>query len=348
MPNKANGIILAKGGDFKAIERDIIPAESGDNFALVEVEYLGGCPSDIDYTKQAYKATWPGLAIGHEGVVRSHEDGQLYIINPLKPCGKCKQCRSGKENICNKVRFLGVVGKPEIKRPQVEGLLQGKFYWPKELLHPIPHGVDPITATMCEPLSCAMHAVNKAELQPSDDILVLGTGQMGILIAMILKLHRMPNVLVIGRNKSRNLLAREIIGPDIYIGRSFRDKYANKKFDIVFDCVGNTESVDELIYKVEPGGRIILMGNYSGNDGKVVENKNYYVRTEALQIPSRRFTSKEFQIAAGQLPLLERELKKIIHPKLFPLTVEGITEAFELARSNRNIIKVVMGRGDGQ
>lgn len=347
MPEKTNSIVLMRGGDFKLVERDIAPPES-DNYVLVEVEYLGGCPSDIDYTKQAYKATWPGLAVGHEGVVRSCEDGQLYIINPLKPCGKCKQCLSGKENICPRVKFLGVVGKPEIKRPQVEGLLQGKFYWPRELLHPIPRGVDPITATMCEPFSCALHAVNKAELQPSDDILVLGTGQMGILISIILQQHKMRNVLVIGRNKSRNLLAREIIGTDFYIGRSFRNKYANKKFDVVFDCVGNSESVDEIIYKVEPGGRIILLGNYSSNDGKVVENKNYYVRTEAEQKPSRRFTSHEFQMAAGQLNMIGDKVRKLIHSTIFPLTAEGITEAFETAKSNRNIIKVVMGRGNAQ
>jgi L-iditol 2-dehydrogenase len=157
----------------------------------VAINTTGICGSDVSYYKKFANgdlcACMP-LSLGHEssGVVvaigpqvSGFSLGDRVALEVGVPCGQCTICRKGRYNLCKKMRFRSSAKS----FPHFQGTLQERINHPAVWCHKLPDHVSFDAAALLEPLSVAIHAVNRASPVPGSTALVLGAGTVGLLTA---------------------------------------------------------------------------------------------------------------------------------------------------------------------
>ena len=145
------------------------------------------CGTDMHYFRHFANAGFQMLnpvSLGHEACAYVDdangaplEKGQLVAINPLMGCGVCERCKAGDINMCATKKFPGSATTV----PHIDGFFRGYFDFPARCLRPVKERIDPDHLTFAEPLSCAMHSVNRAGVGEGMKVLVTGCGPMGLL-----------------------------------------------------------------------------------------------------------------------------------------------------------------------
>ena len=235
------------------------------NEVKVRVEATGICGTDL----YGYSAVKPPVVLGHEtaGIVaevgkevkdikvgdRVTTETTAYI------CGQCKFCLSKNYNLCTHRKGLGSA---------VNGAFAEYFVIRKESIHQIPPHIDFNSASLFEPLSCAVHAVmEQANLLSHETVLVLGPGPLGLLTAQIAKSlgakviicgiegdeKRLSIAKKLGINQVFNIKKKDIQGclTNLTLGYGF---------DVVFECSGSVEAVEYGLNYIRKGGRYIQEG----------------------------------------------------------------------------------------
>lgn len=172
-------------GDVRCDEVDIPQIEKEDD-VIVKVKSCGVCGSDIPrvMVKGAYH--YP-ITIGHEfagevvevgkGVINV-KGGDRVTVMPLIPCGKCKYCKIGQTVLCDDYEYYG---------SRIDGAMAEYIRVSANNCLKIPEGVDYEMASMTDPISVAVHAVRKLEIQPGQNAVVFGLGAIGYLALQWLK-----------------------------------------------------------------------------------------------------------------------------------------------------------------
>lgn len=128
------------------------------------------------------------ISLGHEssGVVvalgpqvSGLSIGDRVALEVGVPCGQCGICRRGRYNLCKKMRFRSSAKSV----PHFQGTLQERINHPAIWCHKLPDHISFDAAALLEPLSVAIHAVNRASPAPGSTALVLGAGTVGLLTA---------------------------------------------------------------------------------------------------------------------------------------------------------------------
>ena len=145
------------------------------------------CGTDLhyysDFSNAGFELKTP-VTLGHEACAWVEEPngsnlktGQLVALNPVMNCQECAACRSSEENLCCAKKFPGSATTV----PHIDGFFREIFEHPARCCRPVKSGVNPHHLTFAEPLSCALHALNKAEIREGYSALVTGCGPMGLL-----------------------------------------------------------------------------------------------------------------------------------------------------------------------
>lgn len=117
------------------------------------------------------------MAIGTQ--VSGFRIGDRVALEVGIPCGQCGICRKGRYNLCKKMRFRSSAKSV----PHFQGTLQERINHPAGWCHKLPDHVSFDAAALLEPLSVAIHAVNRASPTPGSTALVIGAGTVGLLTA---------------------------------------------------------------------------------------------------------------------------------------------------------------------
>ncbi|KAK3312412.1 chaperonin 10-like protein [Apodospora peruviana] len=157
----------------------------------IAVRTTGICGSDVSYYKKFANgdlcACMP-LSLGHESSgtvvaigphVSGFSIGDRVALEVGIPCGQCGICRKGRYNLCKKMRFRSSAKSV----PHFQGTLQERINHPAIWCHKLPDNISFDAAALLEPLSVAIHAVNRASPEPGSTALVLGAGAVGLLTA---------------------------------------------------------------------------------------------------------------------------------------------------------------------
>ena len=231
----------------------------------IEVKATGICGTDL----HGYSALKPPIVLGHEtaGVVveigkevQGIKIGDRVITETTAYiCGKCRYCQVKEYNLCSHRKGLGSA---------VNGAFAKYFVIRGESIHRIPSHIDFISATLFEPLSCAVHVViEQANLQKEETALILGPGPFGLLIAQVAKaLETKVMIGGIKGDENRLSLAREL-GIDLIFNfekKDFKEYLSNlnleNSIDVVFECSGTTSAAQYGLEIVRKGGRYIQAG----------------------------------------------------------------------------------------
>jgi 2-desacetyl-2-hydroxyethyl bacteriochlorophyllide A dehydrogenase len=248
-----------------AVETADVPAP-GPHEVLVRTVAAGVCGSDL----HAAHGRHPFVALpyrpGHEvvGVVEATgsavEDwtpGQRVVVTPYLPCGMCKMCISGRENLCENLQFFGC-GYPQ-------GGMADYFTLPADRLFAVPDSLDDLTAALIEPLSTPVHAVRLAGDVAGRSVAVLGTGTIGLFTIAVLRAHGAGKIVSTDPNPAKRARAAAL-GADVTIDARTPDVAGQVRealggsADIVFDCVAIQSSTDQAIAIADKGGTVVVVG----------------------------------------------------------------------------------------
>jgi len=246
------------------------PSQVTGRDVLLSVGAVGICGSDIHYFKKGRigpAAVEFPFILGHEcaGTIvatapeaKRFKPGDRVAVDPLVSCGKCDQCRERRTHTCRNQRFLGMPG-------QLSGALVEFLVMPEESCHAIPDSLTLGQAVMVEPLSIGLYAVRMARIAPGATMAILGTGPIGLstLLASRAVVDCAPYVsdLLPERLRLAKRLGAVWSGSprSADIVKEIRDSEP-LGVDVVFECAGEQETLDQGIELLKPGGTLLIVG----------------------------------------------------------------------------------------
>ncbi len=236
--------------------RDEADPTPGPGDALVQVEAVGICGSDMHAWHGHDPRRIPPLILGHEAcgtVLTGGTPGARVILNPLITCGKCDHCTTGRSNLCPDRELIGM---------RIPGAFADQIALPARNLIPVPADMDPSAAALTEPCATAWHALTlaaRAAWRPIGDLrcLVIGGGSVGLLGGLILKSWGAREVRIAETNPLRRKTAAAA-GLDAF--DPLATPPADAGADIVLDAVGATVTRAAAIAATRPGGVISHIG----------------------------------------------------------------------------------------
>ena len=193
--------------------------------------------------------------------------GQKVVLAPGVACGKCPACVSGNDNRCRDFTNLGYM---------VDGGCAEYVRCPEVNCMPYPENLDWVHAAAV-PLvfQTAWHMlVNRAELQPGEDVLVLAAGSgVGSAAIQIAKFLGARVIATAGTDeklaKAKQIGADEVIHHGVMpIAKEVRRLTRNRGVDVVVEHVG-TATWEESVKSLTSGGRLVTCGATTGYGGKV-------------------------------------------------------------------------------
>ena len=238
---------------------------------LLKIEKVGICGSDVHYYETGrigeQIVEYP-FVVGHEcsatvkavgSSVTRVKVGDEVVVEPAAPCHNCQQCAQGRENTCYNVRFLGTPG-------QGGGCLGEYLVMPEECCFPTNSKITLEQAALCEPLSIGFYAVKRAGLPENADVAILGAGPIGLSCLLNAVAVKVRVCYVTDKIDERVEGAKK--GGASWAGNPDKQNVVKEilqqqplGLDVVFECCGQQEAIDQAIEMLEPGGKLVIIGS---------------------------------------------------------------------------------------
>ena len=256
-------IVISNPGEIEIREIPMPEVKAGE--ALLKVKYVGICGADVaSYTGNQPFTTYPRIP-GHEfsaEIVEIPENdrglkvGDIVTCNPYFNCGSCYSCKRGFVNCCTDNQTMGV---------QRDGAFCEYISMPVERIFK-GEGLSAEELALVEPFSISQHAVSRAEIKESDNVLVIGAGPIG-LFALIAAKQKCKKIVVADILDNRLELAKEY-GADAVVNtknqslEEFTKEFTDGNgFDVCIEACGAPETFIGCIDSAAFAANVILIGN---------------------------------------------------------------------------------------
>ncbi|QKW37039.1 zinc-dependent alcohol dehydrogenase family protein [Actinomadura sp. NAK00032] len=260
------------GPGDKAWEEVPEPQIVEDGDAVVRVDAVTICGTDLHILKGDVPAVTDGRVLGHEAVgtveavgpaVRTVKPGDQVLVSCITACGTCRFCREGRYGQC-----LG--GGGWILGHKIDGT-QAEYVrvpFADTSVHRVPEGVpvqDVLMLADILPTGYEVGVLNGA-VRPGDTVAVVGAGPIGLAAIMGARLFSPSRVIAIDLADSR-LEAAERFGADITVNNSRQDPLAAVRdltgglgADVAIEAVGVPDTFELAVTLARPGGHIANIG----------------------------------------------------------------------------------------
>ena len=256
--------------------REIPRPAPAANEVLCRVRAIAICGTDAEIVEGGFPGRWPRgypFTPGHEW------SGDVVAAGPVAEqmgfttgtrvagtshsgCGYCRMCRMGRYNLCFNY------GREDLGHRQYGHYTQGAYA--EYVVHTIksvfriPDDMPFDTAALCDTASIALRSVKRPGIQPGDLVAAVGSGGMGMLVAMCARALGAARVIVVGGGK-RLEKARELgfATVDYHDGdpvAAVRAWSGGIGADVAVDSAGSKDSIGQAIGMVRKGGRVALTG----------------------------------------------------------------------------------------
>jgi L-iditol 2-dehydrogenase len=251
---------------------DFADPSPGVDEVLLRIRACGICGSDLHGWDGSTGRRRPPLIMGHEAAgeivalgadVREWRVGERVTFDSTLYCGSCDFCRAGQVNLCENRRVFGV-SPVEYKQ---HGAFAELLAVPARLLYRLPETLDFPSAAMIEPVSIAVHAVQRVKIRTGDTAVVVGAGMIGLLVIQALRWAGAATVIALDLDEGRLALAREL-GAQFAFRSDVGDPVAEimrltggRGADVAFEVVGFGVTLNLAIATLRRGGSAVLVGN---------------------------------------------------------------------------------------
>jgi L-iditol 2-dehydrogenase len=326
-----------RGGPKFSIDEVPDPAP-GPGQALVAVQAAGICGTDVHATQGLFPWT-PPMVMGHEytGVVQDVGRGvskkligRTVACEPSYGCGECAECTEGRVSQCPRCTRVGGFAE--------------RVALPVGCLHPLPRGLDPVTAAMTEPAACCLAGLEQFSIPRGATVLVIGGGIMGLL-TMVLAGRRGAKRLLLSdpiaerRAMAKRLGAAVTIDPTTEdLRKRVEELTRGRGADVVCEAVGKPELVAEALTLVRPTGVLQLVG--VNPKGSRLPLDLWDVHYREIRIHGAFGRGGSFRRALALMPKLG--VTPLVTAK-FPLA--RIEDAFAHATAGRGVKTIITPNG---
>lgn len=274
IPETMRAIVAYAPGDYR-LEQVKTPQLENEHEIIVKVEACGICAGDVkahggapsfwgDKTQPAYiKAPMiPGHEfIGHVvalgSAVEGFEIGDRIISEQIVPCWNCRFCKRGQYWMCQKHDLYGF-------QNNVNGGMAEYMKFTKEAInYKVPADLPLEKAILIEPYACSLHAVQRAQIELGDFVVLSGAGTLGLGMVGAAKKSGAGTLVVLDLVDSRLELAKQF-GADIVLNPSkvnvveeilgMTEGYG---CDIYIEATGHPKSVDQGLSMIRKLGRFV-------------------------------------------------------------------------------------------
>jgi L-iditol 2-dehydrogenase len=251
-----------------------------DSDVLLKIEVVGVCGSDVHYYltgrigSQVVK--YPYL-VGHEcsatveqvgKKVKKVKPGDEVAVEPAISCHKCPQCKMGRENTCLNLKFLGTPGPPTTSfegRQGTNGCLCEYIVMPEDCCLPTKSKLTLEQAAVCEPFAIGVYTIKQSNLVKGGKIAILGSGPIGLSCLVAAKIQGADAIYMTDKLDYRADCAKKQGAS--WAGNPDRQNIVEEILrleplgvDIVCECAGKQETIDQAIDLLRPGGKLMLVG----------------------------------------------------------------------------------------
>lgn len=220
------------------------------NEVLIKTKIAGICNTDLEIVKGYMN--FKGI-LGHEFVGTIEKAPQNYqnligkrVVGEINcSCLKCEYCLKGIPTHCMNRKVLGIFNK--------DGAFGQYLTLPVKNIHIIDDSIKDEEAVLVEPLAAAFEILEQIHIKPTDKIIVLGDGKLGLLVCLVLKLIN-DNIILAGKNRDKLKIASDKNIKTITVD----ELKIEKSYDIVIEATGSLHGFETALNLVKPQGTIVL------------------------------------------------------------------------------------------
>ncbi|MBQ9358647.1 MAG: alcohol dehydrogenase catalytic domain-containing protein [Abditibacteriota bacterium] len=247
--------------------------------ALVEVIACGICGYDMEIS--ACLSPNGYTALGHEyvGVVRevggavdNVKPGDRVTAESSTFCGVCDDCRNERVDLCRNLKTSS--------NGYAQGFAEMTVVPAKSLV--VCNDIDPLTAVLSEPAGVSFDLVKTAEVQITDDVLIVGMGPIGFMALQIARKITAGRVVVVDRHDNRRQMALDS-GADVAYA-SLDDMPSEETFGKIL-LTAVPQLLPACILRARYGGYIAFLGS-NFKDGNTVPLDTGMIHFNRLQLRS--------------------------------------------------------------
>ena len=317
---------------------DVPEPEPGPDQVKVKIAYCGLCGTDPENLEgrfglvppEAYKQA---RILGHEAsgtiaaigsdVKGNFKVGQRVAMNFRGSCGACYYCQNGMEHFCR-------------HGTGASGSFAEYAVYPESAVYPLSDDISLEIGSLLEPVSVAVHAIDRSNVYPGSSIAICGGGPIGLLcLEMALKAGA-ARALLSEPIAEKRALAKKL-GADVVVNPFKEDLLeAGKKltdgrgFNTVIDASGSVAAAKQAVSLADNKGTILWAAVY-GKDVEIGVSP-FLMYARELTITSTFVSPYSFPRALAMLPKLQ--LEPLI-TDIVPL--KDIRKAFELHKAGKSI-----------
>jgi L-iditol 2-dehydrogenase len=342
MKEMMKAVVVNAPGDFGVYTVDKPTCPEGG--MLVKVIACGLCGSDLRTLRSGHHRVKLPFTIGHEISGEVEQLGENYsgnwavgdklAISPLAYCGKCNFCMEGKYELCNNYKEIGQHWK---------GGLAEYIAIPKEAVQlgtikKIPDGLDPVHATLVEPLSSVVNAQEAGNIGLGDVVVIIGAGPIGTFHVELARAKGAEKIVVADISDER-LKLMEQYQPDFLINsknedlvkrvRAITDGYGA---DVVITANPAPEAQIQAVEMAKKGGRILLFGGLPKDKSTPLVDMNIVHYNALHLIGTTIFSPRHNRIALKLLAGGKISAEKFIS---HTMPLENFVEGAQLALAGK-------------
>jgi threonine dehydrogenase-like Zn-dependent dehydrogenase len=310
---------------------------------MIKIHSAAICGSDLHLFKGKHPSAMLPSAVGHElsgDVVRIGKEvtrlkeGDRVTVEPIISCGICHYCMRGAYHLCENVSF-------HYRRGQ--SAFGEYFYAAENRCYVLPDSVSYEEGALIEPLSVALHAVKKSQIQIGESSAVIGAGAIGQLVAMILKNLTGRKPIIADINEYRVQKAVDLGAYGIFSGRG--ENVIEKIMELTehlgvahaFEAVGMEITLTQAMQAVKKGGKVTLLGIFEDSSPKIPVN--LFVQREISLTGSQGY-AWEFE---ESIQLVEQKMINLSALVTSRLPMQQLQDGFEqLCQPGNNQVKVLI------
>jgi 2-desacetyl-2-hydroxyethyl bacteriochlorophyllide A dehydrogenase len=314
---------------------------------LLETLAVAVCGSDVHgYTGQSGRRQ-PPMIMGHEAVgrvvglgdgVSSDWSDRTAVLQPIVFCAMCDECRQGAVQRCRSRRFIG---------GSLNGAMAERVAIPASNLVLLPEAVNPVLATLAEPLAVGIHAASRAGNLNNRTVLIAGSGPIGLLAMVAARAAGAGRIITTDIAPSRRGLARALgadasLDPSTPNGGRGITELVGGEVDVAFDAVGIPATFGQALAAIRPGGLVVAIGGWQSVPLDLIR----IVTREVIVLGTFNYTPAEFTQALQWLADGRLDAQRLVS-RVCRLE-DGAAVFAELAAQGGGEGKTVLTRGGSE